>query len=76
MNRIAEELDEKLRKLDPARARELESMVRKTLARVDCPSVEPDEGWPNGYFESTSGALAGERFERATQGEFPKREEW
>jgi len=32
--------------------------------------------WPDGYFEQTAGALAGEEFERAEQGELPDREVW
>lgn len=76
MNRIAEELDKKLQNLDPERARELESMVRDAIARMDAKSGVSESGWPEGYFESTAGSLAGERFERGDQGELPKRDEW
>ena len=71
MNRLAEQLDEKLRTLDPAQARYLESVVREALAKVQQAS-----GWPAGYFEQTSGALAGEEFERAPQGDAPSRSDW
>jgi hypothetical protein len=33
-------------------------------------------GWPDGYFEQTAGALAGEDFERPPQGELPSRDDW
>jgi hypothetical protein len=33
-------------------------------------------GWPQGYFESTAGAFAEERFERPEQLPSEKREEW
>jgi hypothetical protein len=33
-------------------------------------------GWPAGYFEQTSGALAGEDFDRPPQGELPSRSNW
>jgi hypothetical protein len=77
MNRLAEELDEKLRKLDPARAQYLESLVREALERAEqdefCDSIS---GWPARYFEQTAGALADEVFERPPQGELPRRDDW
>lgn len=36
----------------------------------------PSTTWPTGYFEQTSGALAGEDFERPPQGDLPPREAW
>lgn len=74
MNRLAEQLDEKLRTLDPARARYLETLVREALARAE--EKQPDAAWPEGYFEQTAGALQGEHFERPPQGELPNRVEW
>ena len=32
--------------------------------------------WPTDYFQRTAGALAGEEFERPSQGELPKRDSW
>lgn len=32
--------------------------------------------WPDSYFEQTAGALAGEEFERSSQGELPSRDDW
>ena len=32
--------------------------------------------WPDGYFERTAGALAGEPFERPSEGSAPDREAW
>ena len=76
MTRLARELDEKLRTLDPIRARKLESRVREVLASFerDAASGSPSD-WPAGYFEQTAGALAGQTFERAPQGEMPGRDD-
>jgi hypothetical protein len=38
--------------------------------------VEKTGGWPDGYFEATSGAFANETFLRADQGTFPDRGRW
>jgi len=77
MNRLAEELDEKLRSLDPERARELESRVREVLAQADNGTTrEGHSAWPVGYFEETAGQLADEAFPRPPQGELPDRERW
>ena len=69
MNRLAKELDSKLRSLDPKRAKHLEALVRDALDRAeqDKPS-DSENGWPAGYFQQTAGALAGEEFERPPQG--------
>jgi hypothetical protein len=74
MNRIAQELDEKLRTLDPPRAQYLESLVREALNRAEL--GESASGWPAGYFDRTAGALAGEEFERPPQGDLPTRDAW
>lgn len=37
-------------------------------------TTPPD--WPDGYFEQTAGALAGEEFDRPPQGELPSRDDW
>ena len=77
MTRIAEELDARLRMLDPAQARYLESLVREALSRAESvPATSPGNDWPPGYFERTAGALAGEEFERPPQGDLPLRDEW
>lgn len=74
MNRIAEELDQKLRELGPERARSLMSLVRKAINQVDREESSTTDGWPDGYFEQTAGALAGEPLDRATQSEPTLRE--
>jgi hypothetical protein len=77
MNQLAQELDQKLRTLDPACARKLESLVRDALQRAE--QDEPSDlasRWPDGYFEQTAGALAGEQFERPPQGDLPVRDDW
>jgi len=77
MNRLAEQLDQKLRALDPARARELESRVRDALRQVEADAANGDRSsWPVGYFEATAGQLAGEPFERPAQGDLPERDAW
>ncbi len=77
MNRIAHELDEKLRTLDPLRARYLESLVREALGRAERDAVDDSSsGWPAGYFDQTAGALSAEDFERPPQGELPCRDDW
>lgn len=77
MNQLAQELDEKLRSLDPNQAIHLENMVRDAIQRFEqkC-DPEPNSHWPAGYFENTAGVLAGEKFERAPQGELPERDSW
>ncbi|REJ90046.1 MAG: hypothetical protein DWQ34_09595 [Planctomycetota bacterium] len=73
MNRLAEELNQKLQLLDPVRAERLEMWVREAIDRVD---QDDHAHWPDGYFDATAGALAGERLERAPQGELPQRTDW
>ena len=77
MTQIAQELDDRLKNLGPFQARYLETLVREALSRAERMTV-PTNGndWPEGYFEKTAGALAGEDFERPPQGELPKRDEW
>ena len=74
MNKIAKELDEKLRTLDPKRAEYLETIVRKAIAKIDAQADSDD--WPEGYFEEVLGSFANEPLECAPQGELPKRNEW
>ncbi len=76
MNRIAKELDEKLQKLAPEKARSLEILVREAMDQVESDDNTNGTDWPTGYFEKSAGALAGERFVRPDQGEFPSREDW
>lgn len=71
MNRLAEQLDEKLRTLDRARAEYLEAAVRDALQKI-----EQQTSWPGGYFEQTAGSLAGEEFQRPAQGHLPSRADW
>ena len=50
--------------------------VREALERAEKDETDSGSGWPEGYFEQTAGALAGEDFERPPQGELPSRDEW
>ena len=87
MNRIAVELDAKLQSLDSARAEELTRKVREAIADVEAekppfvnaaidPMLGVGNGWPVGYFASTLGMFADERFERPAQGEHQERDPW
>jgi hypothetical protein len=76
MNQLLQELDERLRTLDPIRASHLEFLVRQAMDQVEQETPDSTKGWPTGYFESTAGTLAGEEFERPLQGELPRRDDW
>jgi hypothetical protein len=76
MNPIVEKLDNKLCSLDPAKARELESLVEQAIDQVEQEAVAPASAWPKHYFEQTAGALAGETFDRPPQGELSDRDDW
>lgn len=77
MTKIAEELDARIRTLDPIRARYLEDLVRDALSRAELFAViSGGSDWPPGYFERTSGALVGEQIDRLSQGDLPLRDEW
>ena len=75
MTAIARELDEKLKTLDASTAATVERLVRDALELASAPRKAASD-WPPGFFEETSGAFANEPFERPSQGEFEKREEW
>jgi len=77
MNRLVEELDRRLKELDPSTAQRVEQLVRDALALAGESTTAPSSGrWPDGYFERTAGALAGEQFDRPSQGKLPSRENW
>ncbi len=77
MTRIAEELDARLRMLEPDQARYLERLVREALSRAEqFMAISSGNDWPPGYFDRTAGALAGEEYERPPQGDLPMRDEW
>lgn len=73
MSSIAQELDQQMSMLDPATARRVEQLVRDALVLAKTAKAA---GWPDGYFEQTAGALAGEPFERPEQGCAEQREAW
>jgi hypothetical protein len=81
MHEIAKELDRQLDQLDSARAAHVERLVREALALAGKNGKSSGSGgnygeWPDRYFERTAGALAGEPFERPSQGNAPNREAW
>lgn len=77
MNRVVKELDRRLKQFDPATAERVERLVLDALALAGEPAKSSASSqWPDGYFEETAGALAGERFERPEQGGLPTREAW
>lgn len=77
MSSVVDDLDAALKRADAKVARRLERIVREALALADVPSGKTDEnGWPEGYFEATAGALGDEPFERPPQLPFEQRETW
>ena len=50
--------------------------VGEVADRDENDEVNSGSDWPEGYFEQTAGALAGEEFERPPQGALPSRDEW
>ena len=74
MNRIAQELDDKLSQLPASQAGILVALVQKAIKQVEDGSQ--GDQWPEGYFEQTAGAFANEPLERAPQGEPDSRESW
>ena len=68
------ELDRRLGQLDPATAQHVEQLVRDTLALAGEGAKTPSPvQWPQGYFERSAGALAGEELERPEQGPLASR---
>jgi hypothetical protein len=79
MNKVARELDQRLQQLDRATAEQVERLVLDALAlagEFGSKPAAPAAQWPDGYFERTAGALAGEQFDRPQQGTSPTREAW
>jgi predicted DNA-binding antitoxin AbrB/MazE fold protein len=50
--------------------------TRAEVTFVGPHSGDPLAKWPAEYFELTSGSLTGEKFERPSQGDLPKRDSW
>lgn len=65
MNRIAEELDSTLSKLDPKRAKDLIALVRCAIEQVERREQISESDWPEGYFEQTAGSFVDEPLERS-----------
>jgi hypothetical protein len=77
MNKVVQELDLRLKQLDRTTAEQVERLVRDALALAGKPANgTASHQWPEGYFERTAGALAGEQFDRPQQGSPPVREGW
>ncbi len=76
MHIVAEELNRKLNELDRPTAELVEKLVRDALSLALAHGGVAARSWPEGYFEKTAGALAGERLERPEQGTIPIREAW
>ncbi len=75
MTAIAAELDRKLQTLDPETAVSVERLVQDALHLAE--SRKPNgAGWPPGFWEQIRADWGSEPFERPSQGEFEKREEW
>ena len=69
MSPIVRDLDATLNALDAQTAQRVEQLVRAALLLAgDGVAGKAANIWPDGYFERTAGALAGENFERPPQG--------
>ncbi len=51
-------------------------LPEKSVVEFEPRLVVDSVAWPKGYCEATAGTLAGEDFERPTQGLLPNRSEW
>ena len=79
MSPIVRELDARLHALDAQTARMVEQLVRDALQlagekNTRSAPAKNGAGWPDQYFERTAGALAGENFDRPSQGDLEQRE--
>ena len=77
MSGIAKELDAKLKSLDPKAASSLEKLVRDALELVETHNgaSRPDR-LPQDFFSRISQEFGSEPFERPSQGECEKRQDW
>ena len=77
MSAIAEQLDAKLKTLDPKAASSLEKLVRDALELVETQNggIRP-EHLPADFFTRIAAEFGGDPLERPPQGEFEKREDW
>ena len=75
MSGIATELDQKLRTLDPETAATVERLVRDALQLANARQANGSH-WPPRFWEQIRADWGDEPFERPTQGEFEKREDW
>ena len=53
-----------------------QNVTVQPVSDIENAEANSSQGWPDGYFEQTAGALAGEEFERPPQGELPSRDDW
>jgi hypothetical protein len=74
---IAEQLDKKLKTLDPKAASVLEKLVRDALELVESQSdAGQSRPLPPHFLSGIRAEFGPEPFERPAQGEFEKRQEW
>jgi hypothetical protein len=74
---IAEQLDKKLRTLDPRAAASLEKLVRDALELVESGNGASRPGsLPPDFFTRISETFGSEPLERPPQGKFEQRQEW
>ena len=77
MSAIAEQLDAKLKTLDPKAASSLEKLVRDALELVETQNgVVRSERLPHDFFARIALEFGSETFERPPQGDLEKREAW
>ncbi len=58
------------------RPTEAVDLPEKSEVEFELRLVEKKDEWPEGYFQQTAGALAGEPFERSSQGTLPSQSNW
>jgi hypothetical protein len=77
MSAIADQLDAKLKTLDPKAASALEKLVRDALELAETQNgVMRPERLPDDFFARIATEFGSEPFERPPQGELEKREAW
>ena len=77
MSAISEQLDAKLKSLDPKAASSLEKLARDALELVEAQNGPVRTGHlPPDFFARVASEFGGEPFERPPQGDFEQREGW
>lgn len=76
MTAIAIELDQKLQTFDPETAASVEKLVRDALQLAESKRASATKESHREFVQRIAGSFGDEPFERPSQGEFERREEW